>query len=75
VAPSTQKKKKARFFDAMTDRPRQEVEEEEKLGNTQGFESRELVRLFEIIDRLRECGVSEDISLPQVSIATSVWFD
>lgn len=59
----------------MTDRPRQEVKEEEKLGNTQGFESRELVRLFEIIDRLRECGVSEDISLPQVSIATSVWFD
>ena len=36
------------------------------LGNTQGFESRELVRLFAIIDKLRECGVSEDISLPQV---------
>lgn len=36
------------------------------VGKTQGFESPELVRLFGIIDKLRECGVSEDISLPQV---------
>lgn len=30
------------------------------------FESEELVKLLEIIDKLREFGVSEDISLPQV---------
>ncbi|KAF8253495.1 P-loop containing nucleoside triphosphate hydrolase protein [Wilcoxina mikolae CBS 423.85] len=52
----------------MSDRPRPDVRAEEQLGNTQGFESRELVRLFEIIDRLRECGVSEDISLPQLVV-------
>jgi hypothetical protein len=46
---------------------REERQKPETVGNTQGFESRELVRLFEIIDKLRECGVSEDISLPQVS--------
>ena len=34
--------------------------------NTTGLESNELSRLFEIIDKLRDCGVSEDISLPQV---------
>jgi hypothetical protein len=43
------------------------VTKAETVGNTTGFESRELIRLFEIIDKLRECGVSEDISLPQVS--------
>ena len=26
----------------------------------------EITRLFDVIDRLRECGVAEDISLPQV---------
>jgi hypothetical protein len=46
----------------------------ETVGNTTGFESRELIRLFEIIDKLRECGVSEDISLPQVSHAPSSSF-
>ncbi|KAI5784408.1 dynamin [Pyronema domesticum] len=40
-----------------------------KVGNTAGFESAELVRLFETIDKLRECGVSEDISLPQLVVA------
>lgn len=30
------------------------------------LESEELVKLLEIIDKLREFGVSEDISLPQV---------
>ncbi|KAF8540542.1 P-loop containing nucleoside triphosphate hydrolase protein [Trichophaea hybrida] len=52
----------------MSDRPKPDAKAEEQLGNTQGFESRELVRLFEIIDRLRECGVSEDISLPQLVV-------
>ena len=36
------------------------------VGKTDGFESNELARLFNVIDKMRECGVSEDISLPQV---------
>jgi len=39
----------------------------DSLGNTQVFQGGELDRLFKTIDQLRECGVSEDISLPQVS--------
>lgn len=33
------------------------------------LESQELVKLLEIIDKLREFGVSEDISLPQVCVS------
>jgi len=39
---------------------------QESFGNTHGFQGGELDKLFKTIDQLRECGVSEDISLPQV---------
>ena len=38
------------------------------LGKTPGLEGTDLARLFETMDKLRECGVSEDISLPQVRL-------
>lgn len=40
----------------------------DSLGNTQVFQGGELDRLFKTIDQLRECGVSEDISLPQLVV-------
>jgi hypothetical protein len=40
-------------------------EEKPELSTTH-FQSGELERIFKVIDQLRACGVSEDISLPQV---------
>ncbi|KAI5805779.1 P-loop containing nucleoside triphosphate hydrolase protein [Geopyxis carbonaria] len=48
-------------FKAIEDKP-------SSVGTTAGFESRDLVNLFGVIDKLRECGVSEDISLPQIVV-------
>ena len=48
--------------------PVQKPEGPPALGKTPGFESAKLGKLFETIDKLRECGVSEDISLPQVCL-------
>ena len=48
--------------------PVQRPEESSALGKTPGLESDEQAKLFKAIDELRECGVSEDISLPQVCL-------
>ena len=48
--------------------PEVPIQEPEELGNTPGLESEKHARFFETVDRLRSCGVGEDISLPQVCL-------
>jgi hypothetical protein len=42
-------------------------EEPRSLGATR-FQNKELSKLFELVDKLRDCGVSEEISIPQVTV-------
>lgn len=45
---------------------------EDVVPPTEKLENADLARLLDIIDKLREFGVSEDISLPQVWLTPSL---
>lgn len=59
---------KATETEHVTAPEREKPQEAGALGKTPGLEGADLARLFETMDKLRECGVSEDISLPQVCL-------